>query len=242
MLINVFSSSQNIVNTSAELPLTVELSSPDDNELNVSVFFKNNEFVTGLCGNMINSNISKIDAYKEACLSNNIPICQLEPAFTWDQLKKNSDQMVPVIVQDYRTDQVLMLAYMNEEAYEKTLETGLATFWSRSRKALWTKGETSGNFMRVVDVYPDCDRDTLLVQVRPDGPACHRGTEACFDTPPEEGFLGKLERVVRGRHIQMPEGHYTPRLFSEGVAKIAQKVGEEAVETILEAVKGDKDR
>lgn len=156
--------------------------------------------------------------------------------------RKSPDGLVPAIVQDHDTGKVLMLAYMNEEAYEKTLETGLATFWSRSRKALWTKGETSGNFMRVVDVYPDCDRDTLLVQVRPDGPACHRGTEACFDTPPEEGFLGKLERVVRGRHIQMPEGHYTTRLFSEGVAKIAQKVGEEAVETILEAVKGDKDR
>lgn len=155
---------------------------------------------------------------------------------------KNADGLVPAIIQDAATGKVLMLGYMNEEAYWKTIESGLATFWSRSRKALWTKGETSGNFMHVVEILSDCDNDTLLVRVRPDGPACHRGTISCFDSAPEEGFLGKLEQVVKERHELMPEGHYTTRLFTEGVAKISQKVGEEAVETILEAVQGNVGR
>ena len=155
---------------------------------------------------------------------------------------KNADRLVPAIIQDADSGKVLMLGYMNEEAYSKTIESGLATFWSRSRKTLWTKGETSGNFMHVTDIYTDCDNDTILVLVKPDGPACHRGTESCFDTDPAEGFLGKLERVVKERHDRMPEGHYTTRLFSEGVSKIAQKVGEEAVETILEAARGNKER
>ncbi len=155
---------------------------------------------------------------------------------------KNADGLVPAIIQDAATGKVLMLGYMNEEAYGKTIESGLATFWSRSRKALWTKGETSGNFMHVVEILSDCDNDTLLVRVRPDGPACHRGTVSCFDSAPEEGFLGKLEQVVKERHELMPEGHYTTRLFTEGVAKISQKVGEEAVETILEAVQGNVGR
>ena len=155
---------------------------------------------------------------------------------------KNPDGLVPAIIQDTSTKKVLMLAYMNEEAYDKTLETGLATFWSRSRKQLWTKGETSGNYLHVREILADCDADTLLVYVDPDGPACHRGTESCFDIAPEQGFLGELEKVVRKRHEQMPQGHYTTRLFTEGVAKISQKVGEEAVETILEAMRGDTGR
>ena len=155
---------------------------------------------------------------------------------------KNPDGLVPAIIQDASSKKVLMLGYMNEEAYDKTLQSGLATFWSRSRKQLWTKGETSGNYMHVKEIFVDCDADTLLVYVEPDGPTCHRGTVSCFDIAPEQGFLGELERVVRNRHEAMPEGHYTTRLFNEGVAKISQKVGEEAVETILEAVKGDLGR
>ena len=155
---------------------------------------------------------------------------------------KNSDGLLPAVIQDDATGKVLMLGYMNPEAYEKTLETGLVTFWSRSRKCLWTKGETSGNYLHLVSVYPDCDADTLLVRVRPDGPACHRGTAACFDTPPEEGFLGTLEGVIRSRHAEMPEGHYTTSLFEKGIKKISQKVGEEAVETILESSTGNRDR
>ena len=154
---------------------------------------------------------------------------------------KSPEGLVPAIVQDADTGKVLMLGYMDKEAYSKTLETGLVTFWSRSRKTLWTKGETSGNYLHVKDLFVDCDSDTLLVFAIPDGPTCHRGTVSCFDTP-EEGFLGRLERVVRNRHERMPEGHYTTRLFAAGVAKISQKVGEEAVETILEAMREDKGR
>lgn len=157
-------------------------------------------------------------------------------------LSKNSDGLLPVVVQDSATLKVLMVAYMNCEAFEKTVETGKATFYSRSRNALWTKGETSGNFIEVVQMYPDCDNDTLLIMGKPYGPACHRGTTACFDTPETEGFIRKLERVIQGRHAAMPEGSYTTHLFNKGVNKIAQKVGEEAVETVIEAIDGNKER
>ncbi len=157
-------------------------------------------------------------------------------------LSKNSDGLLPVVVQDSATLKVLMVAYMNREAFEKTVETGKATFYSRSRNALWTKGETSGNFIEVVQMYPDCDNDTLLIMGKPYGPACHRGTTACFDTPETEGFIRKLERVIQGRHAAMPEGSYTTHLFNKGVNKIAQKVGEEAVETVIEAIDGNKER
>lgn len=157
-------------------------------------------------------------------------------------LSKNSDGLLPVVVQDSATLKVLMVAYMNCEAFEKTVETGKATFYSRSRNALWTKGETSGNFIEVVQMYPDCDNDTLLIMGKPYGPACHRGTTACFDTPETEGFIRKLERVIQGRHAAMPEGSYTTHLFNKGVNKIAQKVGEEAVETVIEAIDGNRER
>lgn len=162
--------------------------------------------------------------------------------FSEFDLSKNSDGLLPVVVQDYATLKVLMVAYMNKEAYEKTVETGKATFYSRSRGALWTKGETSGNYIEVVKMYPDCDNDTLLLMGKPYGPACHRGTTACFDTPENEGFVRKLEKVIQGRHTAMPEGSYTTMLFKKGVNKIAQKVGEEAVETVIEAIDGNKER
>lgn len=158
------------------------------------------------------------------------------------KLEKNSGGLLPVIVQDSRSGKVLMMAYMNEEAFDRTVGTGLLTFWSRSRNTLWMKGETSGNYLHLVKMYADCDSDTLLVHARPDGPACHRGTVSCFDTPDEEGFLGILEDVVRRRREEMPEGSYTSYLFSKGVAKAAQKVGEEAVETVIEAVAGNRER
>ena len=157
-------------------------------------------------------------------------------------LSKSGDGLLTVVVQDYATLKVLMVAYMNEEAFEKTVATGKATFYSRSRQALWTKGETSGNFIEVVKMYPDCDNDTLLIMGKPYGPACHRGTTSCFDTPENEGFVRKLEKVIQGRHATMPEGSYTTMLFNKGVNKIAQKVGEEAVETVIEAIDGNKER
>lgn len=157
-------------------------------------------------------------------------------------LSKNTDGLLPVVVQDSATLKVLMVAYMNSEAFEKTLATGKATFYSRSRGALWTKGETSGNFIEVVAMYPDCDNDTLLLMGHPVGPACHRGTTACFDTPDNEGFIRKLQEVIQQRHRDMPEGSYTTYLFNKGTNKIAQKVGEEAVETVIEAIDGNKER
>ena len=158
------------------------------------------------------------------------------------QLDKTGDGLLPVIVQDATTLKVLMLGYMNREAFEKTQAEGKVTFWSRGRQCLWTKGETSGNFLHVVKMYPDCDADTLLIQARPDGPTCHRGTTACFDTPEEEGFVRSLSALIQKRHREMPEGSYTTKLFVKGPKVIGKKVGEEAVEAVIEAVDGNRDR
>lgn len=157
-------------------------------------------------------------------------------------LDKCADGLLPVIVQDSVTLRVLMLGYMNREAFDKTLACGLVTFYSRTRRTLWTKGETSGNHLQVVEMYPDCDMDTLLIKAIPTGPTCHRGTTACFDTPAEDGFIRSLSALIRRRHLEMPEDSYTTRLFIKGVKKIAQKVGEEAVEAGIEAVDGNRDR
>ena len=157
-------------------------------------------------------------------------------------LEKCADGLLPVIVQDATTLKVLMLGYMNREAYDKTAQEGRVTFFSRTRNTLWTKGETSGHFLLVKDMYADCDSDTLLIKAEPIGPTCHRGTTSCFDTPESEGFVRHLQSVVQQRHRDMPEGSYTTKLFIKGVKKIAQKVGEEAVESVVEAVDGNRDR
>lgn len=157
-------------------------------------------------------------------------------------LKKCADGLIPVIIQDAVSLKVLMLGYMNREAFEKTLDTGKVTFFSRTRQTLWTKGETSGNFLYVKDMYVDCDADTLLIKATPVGPTCHRGTESCFDSPEEEGFIRKLSALIQRRHSEMPENSYTTRLFIKGTKKIAQKVGEEAVESAIEAVDGNRNR
>lgn len=158
------------------------------------------------------------------------------------RLDKCADGLLPVIVQDSVTLRVLMLGYMNREAFELTRSSGHVTFYSRTRSCLWTKGETSGHFLDVVDMYADCDGDTLLIKAIPHGPTCHRGTVSCFDTPAEDGFIRSLSALIRRRHEEMPEDSYTTRLFIKGVKKIAQKVGEEAVESVVEAVDGNKDR
>jgi phosphoribosyl-ATP pyrophosphohydrolase/phosphoribosyl-AMP cyclohydrolase len=157
-------------------------------------------------------------------------------------LSKNAGGLLPVIVQDSVTLKVLMLGYMNREAFDKTVAEGKVTFWSRSRECLWTKGETSGNFLHVVEMLPDCDADTLLVRARPDGPTCHRGTTACFDTPEEEGFVRSLSALIQKRHQEMPEGSYTTRLLLKGPKAIGKKVVEEAGEAVIEAVDGNRDR
>lgn len=153
-------------------------------------------------------------------------------------------QLIPAIVQDANSLQVLMLGYMNKEAYEKTLSSGLVTFYSRKRQCLWTKGETSGNFLKLVSIAEDCDGDTLLVKAIPQGPTCHNGTKTCFGeaTADSEGFIRFLSYYIKKRHEEMPAESYTTSLFNKGINKIAQKVGEEAVETVIEAMDDNRER
>ena len=143
--------------------------------------------------------------------------------------------LIPVIIQDFSTLKVLMLGYMNHEAFLKTRAENKVTFYSRSRNKLWTKGETSGNFLKVVDISNDCDADTLLIKVIPDGPACHTGSVSCFNDKSDKGFLYELEKVIEDRILKDESRSYTNQLFKKGINKIAQKVGEEAVELVIEA-------
>lgn len=157
---------------------------------------------------------------------------------------KKMGGLVPAIVQDANTLKVLMLGFMNEEAYAKTMKTGLVTFYSRSRQTLWTKGETSGNYLHVVSIKNDCDHDTLLIEVHPDGPVCHTGTDTCWAEKNENPieFLVELQRFIELRHKEMPVGSYTTSLFKDGTNRMAQKVGEEALEAVIEAVAGNDER
>ena len=153
--------------------------------------------------------------------------------------------LVPAIIQDADTKNVLMLGFMNEEAYNKTVDTGKVTFWSRSRNCLWTKGETSGNFLELVSIKNDCDNDTLLVKVHPTGPTCHKGTDTCWGETNEANpllFLTELQDFINKRHKEMPEGSYTTSLFKDGLNRMAQKVGEEALEAVIEATNGTDER
>lgn len=152
--------------------------------------------------------------------------------------------LVPAIIQDARTKNVLMLGFMNQEALDVTERTGNVTFYSRTKQRLWTKGETSGNFLRVVSIQEDCDHDTLLIKVNPVGPVCHTGTDTCFAEENTYGiqFLSYLQDFINRRHQEMPEKSYTTSLFKSGVNRMAQKVGEEAVETVIEATNGTDDR
>lgn len=150
--------------------------------------------------------------------------------------------MVPAIVQDAETQKVLMLGYMNRESFERTNETKQVTFFSRSRQKIWTKGETSGNFLQVEKISIDCDNDTILIQANPSGAVCHTGAETCFGEKNEaENFLFELEKVIRERKANPQEDSYTSKLFAKGINKIAQKVGEEAVEVVIEAKDNDRD-
>lgn len=155
---------------------------------------------------------------------------------------KDASGLVPAVIQDDKTLKVLMLGYMNRESYHKTIEEGRVTFFSRSRQRLWTKGESSSNYLHVRSIEADCDNDTLLIRVDPAGPVCHTGSCTCFNNDKEEGFIGRLQQVIRERHTQMPAGSYTTSLFEKGAERISKKVGEEAAEVIIEAIKGDKKR
>ena len=153
--------------------------------------------------------------------------------------------LVPAIIQDSVTQNVLMLGFMNEEAFKKTIATKRVTFYSRTRNCIWTKGETSGNYLELVSMKPDCDNDTLLVRVIPHGPTCHKGTDTCWGEENKRNpilFLSELQDFINKRHEEMPEKSYTTSLFKDGTNRMAQKVGEEALETVIEAVSGNNER
>lgn len=160
----------------------------------------------------------------------------------------NFDKMnglVPCVIQDAVTAKVLMLGFMNEEAYRKTKETNVVTFYSRTRHCLWTKGETSGNYLHVKSIKEDCDNDTLLIEVHPEGPVCHKGTDTCWGEENKSNpilFLSELQNFINTRHEEMPKNSYTTSLFEEGINRMAQKVGEEALEAVIEAVHGTNER
>ena len=157
---------------------------------------------------------------------------------------KNKDGLVPAIIQDATTKNVLMLGYMNEDAFNKTLQTKLVTFFSRTKNRLWTKGEESGNSLDLVDIKLDCDKDTLLVQVNPKGPTCHKGTDTCWneENTSNYGFFSTLERIITERIAKKDtQKSYVASLFAKGINKVAQKVGEEAVETVIEAMDNNEE-
>ena len=150
--------------------------------------------------------------------------------------KKSADGLIPVIIQDHQTLEVLMLGYMNQEAYDKTQDEKIVTFFSRSKNRLWTKGETSNNFLHVKEVYLDCDQDTILIKAKADGPTCHTGSRSCFATEHNQNFIFELENIIRDRYENPQEGSYINKMRQKGLNKIAQKVGEEGVETVIAAL------
>ncbi|HEK2897103.1 TPA: bifunctional phosphoribosyl-AMP cyclohydrolase/phosphoribosyl-ATP diphosphatase HisIE [Proteus mirabilis] len=167
-------------------------------------------------------------------MMNSAKVSQLD----WEKV----DSLMPVVIQNAISGDVLMLGYMNKEALNVTLESGNVTFYSRTKQRLWTKGETSGNFLKLVNIYPDCDNDTLLILANPIGPTCHNGTESCFAPAQSQwGFLYELENLLRERKNASPDSSYTARLYASGTKRIAQKVGEEGVETALAATVNDRE-
>ncbi|WP_419721716.1 bifunctional phosphoribosyl-AMP cyclohydrolase/phosphoribosyl-ATP diphosphatase HisIE [Proteus terrae] len=165
---------------------------------------------------------------------NNETLAQLN----WEKV----DNLMPAVIQNAISGDVLMLGYMNKEALNVTLKSGSVTFYSRTKQRLWTKGETSGNFLKLVNIYPDCDNDTLLILANPIGPTCHNGTESCFAPAQSQwGFLYELENLLRDRKNASPDSSYTARLYASGTKRIAQKVGEEGVETALAATVNDRE-
>lgn len=204
-----------------------------------------NPMIMGITGNAVNENTKELIAIKDLCKDNGITVNAFEPAIGWNEFKKNSEGMVPVVVQDYRTAEVLMVAYMDETAYLTTLKTGKMTYYSRSREELWIKGDTSGHYQYVKSLTADCDMDTILAKVSQVGAACHTGNYSCFfneilhkedETDPNpflvfENVLG----VIKDRKVHPKEGSYTNYLFDKGVDKILKKLGEEATEIVIAA-------
>ena len=202
------------------------------------------DHVSGLTGNVINDTIEDTFSQKISLAKEGVLVSACEAAMKWSDFKLNSDQMLPVIVQDYKTNEVLMMAYMNEEAYNFTITTGKMTYWSRSRNELWVKGETSGHYQYVKSLTADCDKDTLLAKVSQVGAACHTGSYSCFfqqilqkeynDTNPLKVFEN-VYAVIADRKIHPKDGSYTNYLFDKGIDKILKKLGEEATEIVIAA-------
>ncbi|MCM1145104.1 MAG: bifunctional phosphoribosyl-AMP cyclohydrolase/phosphoribosyl-ATP diphosphatase HisIE [Blautia sp.] len=202
------------------------------------------EIICGISGNAINENAKELLAVKTLCQANGIPVNTFEAKLSWDEFQLNSDGHVPVIVQDYKTDEVLMLAYMNEEAYQMTIKSGRMTYYSRSRQELWIKGETSGHYQYVKSLTADCDKDTILAKVSQIGAACHTGAHSCFFQEimrkdyEENNPLRVFEQVfgvIQDRKLHPKEGSYTNYLFDKGLDKILKKLGEEATEIVIAA-------
>lgn len=224
------------------LPFYVQINRIALNKL-MEIFAYDN--VCGVTGNTVNNNYKEILALKKLCRENGIQVETFEAAYKWSDFKLNSDGMVPVVVQDYRTGEVLMVAYMNEEAYGQTISTGKMTYFSRSRKELWLKGATSGHYQYVKSLTADCDMDTILAKVSQVGAACHTGARSCFfneitkkDYEESENPLQVFEdvlNVIRDRRIHPKEGSYTNYLFDKGIDKILKKLGEEATEIVIAA-------
>lgn len=206
--------------------------------------------VGGLSGAFVSASDTDLTAFKELCRKNGIPVNISESAISWSEFKLNSDGLIPVVVQDYKTDEVLMLAYMNEEAFQTILDSGKMTYWSRSRQELWTKGLTSGHVQYVKSLTLDCDNDTILAKVAQVGAACHTGNKTCFfkplmkkeydDTNPLRVFQ-EVYDVILDRKEHPKEGSYTNYLFDKGIDKILKKVGEECTEIVIAAKNPDKD-
>lgn len=224
------------------LPFYVQVNQIALNKL-MEIFSYQN--VCGVTGNTINDNYRDILTLKNLCRENGILVETFEAAYQWEDFKKNGDGMVPVIVQDYRTQEVLMMAYMNEEAYDQTIHTGRMTYFSRSRGQLWLKGETSGHFQYVKSLTADCDMDTILAKVSQVGAACHTGARSCFfneitkkeyeeATNPLQ-VLEEVLDVIKDRKVHPKEGSYTNYLFDKGIDKILKKLGEEATEIVIAA-------
>lgn len=202
------------------------------------------EHVAGITGPAVNENAKELNDIKDLCAGNGITVHTFEPEIPWSELKKNSDGLIPVIVQDYKTQEVLMMAYMNEEAYRATLKSGRMNYYSRSRQSQWLKGETSGHFQYVMELKADCDKDTILAKVSQIGAACHTGNYSCFfneimkkeysESNPLLVFESVLN-VIKDRKVNPKEGSYTNYLFDKGIDKILKKLGEEATEIVIAA-------
>lgn len=227
--------------TSSKLPLIITL---PDISLDKIIELFSYDTVIGMTGDAINLNANEFENIKALCKENGILVDSFEPKIKWEDLKKNSDGLIPVIVQDYKTNEVLMCAYMNEEAYIKTLKSGRMTYYSRSRQELWIKGETSSHYQYVKEIKADCDFDTLLAKVYQVGAACHTGSYSCFfneimkkeydDSNPLMIFE-KVLGIIKDRKINPKEGSYTNYLFDKGIDKILKKLGEEATEIVIAA-------